>query len=160
MTTISDPKHDRRVLLVDDDPAILMLLSKALTKRGYTPSTLTDGEQVLSHLAQSPARIVVLDVDMPGKNGLVLLREIKKFDGSIQVIMLTGLASMGTILRATKLGAEECIFKPIEKLDDVADAVDRAYTKILRWWATLREWRVRKELVSQSDKIQVAKTAE
>ncbi len=137
---------DRRVLLVDDDPAILAILSKALSKRGYTPFSITDPDLVLPHLAQFSTRIVILDIDMPKQDGLSLLRGIKKFDGSIQVIMLTGLASMGTILRATKLGAEECFFKPIEHLDEVVDGVDRAYSKILRWWGVLREWRARREV--------------
>ncbi len=147
-----DTEFDRRVLLVDDDPAILAILSVALSKRGYTPFSITDPELVLPRLAQCSTRIVILDIDMPRKDGLSLLREIKKFDGSIQVIMLTGLVSMGTILRATKLGAEECLFKPIKNLDEVVDGVDTAYSKILRWWGTLREWRARRTLASQETK--------
>jgi DNA-binding NtrC family response regulator len=145
-----DPKTeteiDRKVLHVDDDPAILAIVKKTLSKRGYTPFSISDPTLVVPWLAKNSTRIVLLDIDMPGKDGLALLREIKKFDGGIQVIMLTGLVSMGTIIRATRLGAEECFFKPIENLDEVVDSVDRAYEKMLRWWRVLKEWRARKNM--------------
>lgn len=148
-----DPKSelelDRKVLHIDDDPAILAVMKKTLTRRGYTPHSLTDPTLVVPWLAKSSTRIVLLDIEMPGKDGLALLREIKKFDGGIQVIMLTGLVSMGTVIRATRLGAEECFFKPIENLDEVVDSVDRAYEKILRWWRVLKEWRARKNMSLQ-----------
>ncbi len=80
---------------------------------------------------------------MPEKSGLSILEEIKMIDGSIQVIMLTGMVSMATIRRATQLGAEECLFKPIYDLNELGNAADRAYEKMLRWWRTLREWKSR-----------------
>lgn len=146
MDSKSEAELDRKVLHVDDDPAILAIVKKTLTRRGYTPHSISDPTLVVPWLAKSSTRIVLLDIDMPGKDGLALLREIKKFDGGIQVIMLTGLVSMGTIIRATRLGAEECFFKPIENLDDVVDSVDRAYEKMLRWWRVLKEWRARKNM--------------
>ncbi len=150
METKTDSALDRRVLHVDDDPAILSIVAKTLSKRGYTPISITQPELALPSLAQYSTRIVLLDIDMPGMDGLKLLRSIKKFDGGIQVIMLTGLVSMGTILRATRLGAEECFYKPIYNLDEVVDSVDRAYSKMLRWWGVLREWKSRSKLEEQS----------
>jgi DNA-binding NtrC family response regulator len=91
---------------------------------------------------------VILDIDMPEKSGLSLLEDIKAVDGSIQVIMLTGMVSMATIFRATQLGAEECLFKPISDLNEIGDAADRAYEKMLRWWRTLREWKLRNGISS------------
>jgi DNA-binding NtrC family response regulator len=142
----SEAELDRKVLHVDDDPAILAIVKNTLSKRGYAPHCISDPNLVVPWLAKSSTRIVLLDIDMPGKDGLALLRDIKKFDGGIQVIMLTGLVSMGTIIRATRMGAEECFFKPIENLDEVVDSVDRAYTKMLRWWKVLKEWRARKNM--------------
>lgn len=133
------------VLHVDDDPAILALVNRALAKRGYTTHSLPDPSQVLAWLSKQATQIVILDIQMPGKGGLELLQEIKKFDGGIQVIMLTGLVTIETINRASRLGADECFFKPMEDLDLIADAVDRAKTKKLHWWSVLRELRAREK---------------
>jgi DNA-binding NtrC family response regulator len=146
MSPNPEPELDRKVLHVDDDPDILALMKKTLSIMGYTPHSISDPALVIPWLAKSTTRIVLLDIEMPGKDGLALLREIKKFDGGIQVIMLTGLVSMSTIIRATRLGAEDCFFKPIENLDDVLDSVDRAHEKMLRWWRVLKEWRARKSM--------------
>ena len=59
--------------------------------------------------------------------------------------MCTGMVSMNTVLRATALGAETCIFKPIVNLNEITDAVDRAFEKIDRWWIALRDWIDRKK---------------
>ncbi len=151
MNLNSEAELDRKVLHVDDDPDILALMKKTLSRRGYTPHSISDPSLVIPWLAKSTTRIVLLDIEMPGIDGLALLREIKKFDGGIQVIMLTGLVSMGTIIRATRLGAEDCFFKPIESLDEVVDSVDRAHEKMLRWWRVLKEWRARKSMRTTED---------
>jgi DNA-binding NtrC family response regulator len=140
--------QDRKILHVDDDPAILRIVASTLSKRGYSVISVSDPKLAIASLKEASTRVVILDIDMPEKNGLSLLEEIKAIDGSIQVIMLTGMVSMATILRATQLGAEECHFKPISDLDELGDAADRAYEKMLRWWRVLREWRLRNSMAS------------
>lgn len=140
--------HDRKILHVDDDPSILRIVSSVLSNRGYTVVSVSDPSQAIPTLIQTSTRLVILDIDMPEKSGLSLLEEIKAVDGSIQVIMLTGMVSMATIFRATQLGAEECLFKPISDLNEIGDAADRAYEKMLRWWRTLREWKLRNGISS------------
>lgn len=140
-----DTGLERMLFHVDDDPAILRLVNHGLTKRGYRVCSISDPEDVLPMLRQSLARLVLIDLDMPKKDGLTLLREIKQFDGSIQVIVVTGFASLSTIVQATCLGAEECVFKPIVNFDELGDAVDRTYEKMLRWWRLLRNWTERQE---------------
>jgi len=134
----------KQILHVDDDPAILAIVAQALSSRGYTPHSISEPDLVLPWLAQCSTRIVILDIDMPKKDGITLLREIKKFDGGIQVIMLTGLVSMGSIIRATRLGAEDCHFKPLDCLDGLLDSVDRAFAKQQRWWQVMQEWKDRR----------------
>jgi DNA-binding NtrC family response regulator len=140
-----DASRERTLFHVDDDPSILRLVNHTLTNRGYKVCSINDPDAVLPMLRQSLARLVLLDLDMPKKDGLTLLREIKQFDGSIQVIVVTGYASMNTIVQATCLGAEECIFKPITDLSELGEAVDRTYEKMLRWWRLLRDWTDRQE---------------
>jgi DNA-binding NtrC family response regulator len=145
MTSSIDVCRERTLFHVDDDPSILRLVNHALSNRGYKVCSISDPETVLPMLRQSLARLVLIDLDMPKKDGLTLLREIKQFDGSIQVIVVTGYASMNTIVQATCLGAEECIFKPITDLNELGEAVDRTYEKMLRWWRLLRNWTERQE---------------
>jgi DNA-binding NtrC family response regulator len=89
--------------------------------------------EAMTMLAETGARIVLLDIDMPGKDGHTLLQEIKQLDGGVQVIMCTGLVSMHTILRSIELGVEACIFKPIVDLSEISQAVERAFEKIDRF---------------------------
>lgn len=98
---------------------VLRLVNRLLTARGYYVHSIEDPELALDYLRQDPAKLVIVDLDMPKKGGLSLLREIKAFDGIIQVIVMTGLASVNTIVKATSMGAEESIFKPIGDLQDL-----------------------------------------
>ena len=131
---------EKTVLHVDDDQAILDLVGMSLRKRGYTVISVCDPLTAIPILFKSRVRVLILDIDMPGMDGLTLLREIKQRDAGIKTIMLTGMVSMGTVLHATRLGAEECVFKPINDLKSVGDAVERCFLNIDSWWDALREW--------------------
>ena len=151
-------KTKKTILHVDDDQAMLDIVSKSLQKRGYQVVSIVDPRSALEALADCAARIVILDIDMPGIDGLTLLREIKQRDAGIHVVMLTGLVSMGTILKATSLGAQECVFKPIKDLKDIGDAVDRCFNNIESWWAALREWMERKNQATSLNTTESAST--
>jgi DNA-binding NtrC family response regulator len=133
------------VLHVDDDPSILALVARKLESHGVKVVSTTDPTDAIKKILVTGARVVLLDIDMPKKDGLTLLREIKKHDAGIQVIMCTGMVSINTVLCATALGAETCIFKPIVNLNEITDAVDRAFEKIDRWWIALKDWIDRKK---------------
>lgn len=141
-------KTENIVLHVDDDQAMLDIVRMTLQKRGYKVISISDPTIALKALAECAARVVILDIDMPGKDGLTLLKEIKQRDAGIQAVMLTGMVSMGTILHATGLGAQECVFKPVKQLREVGDAVDRCFANIERWWSALREWMERRNEIA------------
>ena len=86
-------------------------------------SAYGSAETALKGLPGDKPDVVLMDIDMPGKDGLTLLREIKQRDAGIKTIMLTGMVSMETVLHATRLGAEEFLFKPIKDLKCVGAAV-------------------------------------
>ena len=154
-------KTEPIVLHVDDDPAIRNIVRVMLQKRGYTVVSIGDPEIALNALAECAARVVILDIDMPGKDGLTLLREIKNRDGGIQVVMLTGMVSIGTILKATGLGAQHCVFKPVDDMNKVGDAVDRCFANIESWWDALREWIERNNAIqteNPNDELQLDRT--
>ncbi|MEQ8787467.1 MAG: response regulator [Pirellulaceae bacterium] len=133
------PQQTRSLLHVDDDPDLLRLVAAKLGRHGYQVHSLGDPSQTLRELLVRDCRVVLLDVDMPDVDGLEILRQIKQHDGGIQVIMLTGLVSMNTILESMRLGAEACLFKPIREFDELCEALDSTYDKVDRWWRTLRD---------------------
>jgi len=135
----------RRVLHVDDDPQILRLFENRLKKEGYEVFSLDDPTKTLDTLLNIDCRIVLLDIDMPGINGLQLLDQIKAYDGGIQVIMLTGLVTMTTVLESMRRGAEACFFKPLDDIDPMLEALEQTVTKVKRWRGTLEDLLVRKK---------------
>ncbi len=137
-------KMKKLILHVDDDQAMLDLVRKSLQKRGYEVLSISDPRLALDALSEHSPRVVILDIDMPGLDGLTLLRDIKQRVAGIHVVMLTGMVSMATVLQATGLGAQECVFKPLKNVNDVGDAVDRCFANIESWWDALREWMERK----------------
>ena len=129
------------VLHVDDDPSVSKLISYHLKKHGYEVVSVQDPNQVMETLMRTGARVVLLDIDMPHKDGLTVLREIKLRDAGIQVTMCTGMVSMQTVLRSTSMGAEGLIFKPLSDLTKVSEAIDISFGKIDKWWSALAEWK-------------------
>lgn len=137
------------VLHVDDDPTVSKLISYHLKKHGYEVVSVQDPSLVMETLMRTGARVVLLDIDMPHKDGLTLLREIKLRDAGIQVTMCTGMVSMQTVLRSTSLGAEGLIFKPLRDLNKISEAIDLSFNKIDKWWMALAEWKERNQEVNE-----------
>lgn len=135
----------RNILHVDDDPEILRLVSRKLRSLGYQVISLQDPNLAIDSIKLNECSMVLTDIDMSGMSGLDLLRKIKQTDGSVQVIMLTGLVSMSTLLQSMRWGAEACVFKPIEDFDELIGHIDRAFQKIDHWWCALRELKALKE---------------
>lgn len=131
--------RNRVILHVDDDPSILRVIDHQLGKKGYEVKSHSDPNTALQVLRDTNSRLVILDIDMPGVDGLTLLKEMKRHDGGVQVIMLTGLVSLSTVLRSMRLGAEACLFKPVTDTEPLFSVVEAAFTKIDRWWYSLHD---------------------
>ena len=129
--------YSREILHIDDDPQFTRLVSGLLGDRGFTVAPLNDPSVAIDELVRSQRRIVLLDIDMRAVDGLTLLRDIKNFDSGIQVIMLTGMVSLSTVLQSERWGAEACFFKPLESIEPLVEALDAVYRKFDRWWAAL-----------------------
>jgi len=102
------------VLLVDDELEFLATLVKRLTKRGLNISTAKNGEDALKIIGGKVIDVVVLDVRMPGIGGIQTLREIKKKDPLMEVIMLTGHARLEVAIEGMELGAFDYLMKPAD----------------------------------------------
>ncbi|HTN76696.1 MAG TPA: response regulator [Pirellulaceae bacterium] len=129
----------RNVLHVDDDPQMLRIVGERLRSRGYNVISLGDPTQTIGTLLDHNFRVAILDIDMPGISGLDLLSQIKEYDGGVQVIMLTSLVSMNSILESMRRGAEACLFKPVLNFDEIYSTLDASFQKLDRWWKTLEE---------------------
>ncbi len=106
------------VLFVDDEVDFLDTVVKRIQKRNVNALGAKNGEEALALLKQSPVDVVVLDVRMPGMDGIEVLKEIKRNYPLIEVIMLTGHASLEVAIEGMELGAFDYLMKPVE-IDDL-----------------------------------------
>ena len=115
----------QRILVIDDEPSIRELLKDFFTGKGFEVVTSHDGETALNLLKENKFDLLLLDLMMPGMNGMDVLREIASENLTIPSIMITAYASVSTAVEAMKLGAFDYITKPFV-LEDVYLKVSRA----------------------------------
>ncbi len=112
-----------RVLLVDDDKSVLFTLNEVMLDRGHEPITAASAKEGLERL--DAVDVAIIDLSMPGMDGLALLRAMRARDESLPVIMLTAHGSERVAVEATKAGAYDYMKKPFD-IDDVVIVVERA----------------------------------
>ncbi len=105
---------NRRVLVADDDPAALMMMEAALRVAGFSVAMARDGEEALRLFHGGPFDLVMLDIDMPGRNGLEVCRELRQQAGELlPIVMVTGMDDVESVDAAYQAGATDFISKPI-----------------------------------------------
>ena len=119
---------DFRVLFVDDEADFMETILKRMQKRKVAAFGVRSGEEALAWLQQQTADIMVLDVRMPGMDGIQTLRAVKSVHPLIEVIMLTGHASLEIAKEGMQLGAFDYLMKPID-LDELLYKLEDAYQK-------------------------------
>ncbi len=118
-----------RLLVVDDEPSMLDMLSLLWRAEGYEVETARSVGEARERLAERPVDLVLCDILMPDGNGLELLREIKASDPRVAVIMMTAYTSTKSALEAMKLGAYDYISKPFADLEELKLLVAKALEK-------------------------------
>jgi two-component system nitrogen regulation response regulator NtrX len=113
------------LLIVDDEPSILQSLGGLLSDEGFEVTTAANGYEALKKIETESPDLVLLDIWMPGIDGIETLKEIKKDNPNIQVIIITGHGTIETAVSATKLGAFDLIEKPLS-IDKVIVAINNA----------------------------------
>jgi two-component system NtrC family response regulator len=113
------------VLVIDDDNNMRWVIRRALTQAGYNVAMAASGEEGLELLAQEPIDLVLLDLKMPGLDGLGVLRRFRQGPADVPVILLTAYASVQTAVEAMKLGATDYLSKPFD-VEALKLAVERA----------------------------------
>jgi DNA-binding NtrC family response regulator len=102
-----------KILVVDDEKSILLLLKEALTQWGYQVATASSAVEALEALKNGMFDALISDIRMPDMNGLDLLREIRKQDETIEVVMMTGYPTIASAVQALKEGAYDYLSKPL-----------------------------------------------
>jgi UDP-3-O-acyl N-acetylglucosamine deacetylase len=117
--------HPGPILIVDDEASIRKSLEGVLSDEGYSCAVASDGADALSRLQSLHPSLVLLDIWMPGMDGIETLRRMKAAQPETPVIMMSGHATISTAIKATKFGASDFIEKPLE-LDLLLNAIRRA----------------------------------
>ncbi|MBU0992077.1 MAG: response regulator [Proteobacteria bacterium] len=133
-----------RVLVVDDEKDFVEILSNRLEEAGETVSSANSGQECLKVLDEKTIDVVILDIKMPGMDGMDVLKEIKKRHPLVEVIMLTGHGSTETAVDGMKAGAFDYLLKPADfseltkklvgarkRKDDQEERIRQAEVKLL-----------------------------
>jgi DNA-binding NtrC family response regulator len=119
-----------RLMLVDDEERFLQTTGKMIRKKGYDVITAASGEECLEKLEKELVHVVILDVKMPGMDGVETLKRIKQRYPRIEVIMLTGHATADSAVEGLKSGATDYLQKPTGVEDLIAKA-EQAFARHL-----------------------------
>jgi two-component system, OmpR family, response regulator len=114
-----------RLLIVDDEKDFVKLFLKRFERRGFTAAGVHSGHEALEYLAKNDVDIVVLDVKMPGMDGIGTLKEIKKRFPEVEVIMLTGHGSVESGIQGMTYGAYDYVMKPF-RIEDLIERINKA----------------------------------
>ena len=112
------------ILIVDDEKNIRMTLSQSLDSLGVETDTAGNGEEALAKLKKKDFGLILLDIRMPGMDGMEVLRRVREVRPDIRIIMITAYGTIESAVEAIKLGAVDFLQKPFDP-DEIRDLVSR-----------------------------------
>ncbi|MBI5846674.1 MAG: sigma-54-dependent Fis family transcriptional regulator [Nitrospirae bacterium] len=115
-----------KILVADDEEPLRRLLKKELTRKGFSVDVASDGKTALDLAKQNTYDVVLLDIMMPGEDGISVMKKLKTDPAAPAIIVLTGRATVETAVEAMKYGASDYLTKPY-KLDELVIIINRAY---------------------------------
>jgi len=142
-------KIEASVLLVDDEKQFLDALSQRLETRGLKVNAVTSGEAAIEQAKDKHFDAIIVDLAMPGIDGIETLKRIKKDRPDLEIIMLTGQATVKSGVEAMKLGAEDFLEKPVD-LKVLLEKIGKAKNKRMLVVEKSREEEIKKILKSKS----------
>jgi two-component system alkaline phosphatase synthesis response regulator PhoP len=110
----------KRILLVEDEPGLVLTLTDRLSKEGFAVESARDGEAGLERAAVEPFDLILLDVMLPGKNGFDVCRDLRQRGVATPVLMLTARGQVVDKVVGLKLGADDYLTKPFEMIELLA----------------------------------------
>ena len=120
-----------KILIVDDQYGIRVLLQEVLSLDGYDTMIAEDGKEALQLFEQCEPDLVILDMKMPGMNGLDILRAIRKRPSDVHVFMMTAYGELDMIKEATRLGVKQYFTKPFD--------IEQLRQSVREWFAGVPE---------------------
>jgi DNA-binding NtrC family response regulator len=117
-----------KILLVDDEVEFTETTKRLLEHRGYDVTAVNSGDSAIKALGQGKYDVMVLDLKMPGMDGISTLKEIRKLQLHTQTLVLTGHGAINTALEAMKLGAYDYLTKPCD-IDELTEKLEGAKKK-------------------------------
>ncbi len=115
-----------RLLLVDDEERFRTTLAKRLKEKGFNVADVGSGMEAIDYVQANPVDIIVLDIKMPGLDGIETLAEIKKSDSGVEVVLLTGHGTVDTAIEGMRSGAYDYLMKPCE-IDNLIVKINGAF---------------------------------
>ncbi|MGM0426656.1 MAG: sigma-54-dependent transcriptional regulator [Thermodesulfobacteriota bacterium] len=120
--------EEMKMMLVDDEERFLSTTEKLLSRKGYDVLTATSGAEALEKLRTHDVHVVILDVMMPGMDGIETLKAVKKAHPLVEVIMLTGHATVDSAVEGLEAGATDYLMKPAD-VEDLLQKAEEAFAK-------------------------------
>ena len=120
------------ILIVDDDAVIRTVIAKHLEDEGFASVQARDGEEGEALLRERSFPVALIDIEMPGIDGLELLRRMRQLSPSTRSVIMSGYVDLSRAMRAMRLGAMTIVTKPIDK-PDLMDAVGRCLDDLAHW---------------------------
>lgn len=121
---------NEKILIIDQEPDVLKALETLLVKKGYQVRSALKGEEAFGLVKSEPFQLVIMDIRMPDVDGLEFLKQIKNLDDEIEVIVITGFASIeNAVIALRDSGAVDFITKPLDNIDQLFIAIDKALHK-------------------------------
>ena len=120
----SAPTHDTRTLLiVDDDAPFRTRLARAFTERGFAVSAASNYDEAVATAESDTPELALVDLKLPGRSGLDVVRRLKELDATTSIVVLTGYGSIATAVESVRLGATRYLTKPVDA-DQILAAFD------------------------------------
>ncbi|OGL42562.1 MAG: hypothetical protein A2161_13600 [Candidatus Schekmanbacteria bacterium RBG_13_48_7] len=126
---MSSENQNCRILVVDDEEVVLMFLEELLKDEGYGVFAVNNGTDALSQLKENQYDLILTDMNLPDVDGLQILNFAKQTHPQIEVLIITGYASLETAIEAMRLGAYDYLIKPIDDIDLLLEKIKKAYEK-------------------------------
>ncbi len=119
---------NKKILVVDDEKNIRLTLEKALSNAGYEVETALNGEDGLEKIKEDEYPVILLDMKMPGMDGLEFLEKVNELKYQTRVVMITGYGNVETAVETMKLGAVDYLRKPF-KPQEILEIVDNVFER-------------------------------
>ena len=121
-------KEKIRLLVIDDNPKVAWMLRQGLGEEDYEIITALDGKAGIQKMIEEQPGVIILDIKLPGMDGMEVLERIRSINHRVEIVMLSGYGETKQIVRAMKLGASDFISKPF----DVEEVEERGASPALR----------------------------